>query len=772
VTATTTNLSLGSYSETVSVTSNGGNKSGTVSVKIIESSQTPIITKQPINKSVNIGKSATFVVTATCTNPIGYQWWRVPFVSVAQSKITNISGKIEGANTSQLKIINSRESDNNTQYLCEVWNILDHENLWVNSNSATLTIVQLPKLAISSGNIAHNFGSVEEGNNPSKRSYTFTIKNTGGGTLTGKVNNSSNWLSKSASTFSITQNKTKTITITATTTSLTSGSYSETVSVTSNGGNKSETVLVKIVKNSETPIITQQPNNMSVTKGESAIFSVNASCTNPIGYQWWRSPFVSAAQSKITNISGKIEGANTSQLKILNTTESDNNTNYVCEVWNTLDHENLWVNSNAATLSIVQLPKLEISSGNIAHNFGSVEEGKNPANRTYTFTIKNSGGGTLTGNVSENASWLSRSTSSFSLGTNQIKTITITATTSSLTSGSYSETISVTSNDVNKSGTASVNIAKLPKLEISLGSLTHSFGSVEEGNNLSNRTYTFTIKNSGGGTLTGSVNENASWLSRSTSSFSLIANKIKTITITATTTSLNSGSYSETISVTSNGGNKSGTASVEIIEDPKLDISVGSLTFNFGRIENGTNPNPNKFSFEIKNTGSGSLDGNLSVTGNWLQLSSNTFSILSDRSESFSVSATISNLSSGNYLETITISSNGGTEQGTISCDVVTGIEDLFSETGIPDEYYLSNNFPNPFNPSTKISFGLPEQAAVSLMVYDITGKVVEEFLRNEQLPAGSYSYYFEAKNLSSGIYIYKLQAGEFIETKKLILMK
>ncbi|MCP5064879.1 MAG: T9SS type A sorting domain-containing protein, partial [Ignavibacteriae bacterium] len=93
-------------------------------------------------------------------------------------------------------------------------------------------------------------------------------------------------------------------------------------------------------------------------------------------------------------------------------------------------------------------------------------------------------------------------------------------------------------------------------------------------------------------------------------------------------------------------------------------------------------------------------------------------------------------------------------------------------ESGIPDEYYLSNNFPNPFNPSTKISFGLPEQSTVSLIIYDITGKVVEEFLRNEQLPAGSYSYYFEAKNLASGIYIYRLQAGDFVETKKLIFMK
>ncbi len=99
------------------------------------------------------------------------------------------------------------------------------------------------------------------------------------------------------------------------------------------------------------------------------------------------------------------------------------------------------------------------------------------------------------------------------------------------------------------------------------------------------------------------------------------------------------------------------------------------------------------------------------------------------------------------------------------------GVESTFFST-IPTETFLYNNYPNPFNPSTKISFGLPEQSTVSLIIYDITGKVVEEFLRNEQLPAGSYNYYFKAKNLSSGIYMYRLQADEFVETKKLIFMK
>lgn len=132
------------------------------------------------------------------------------------------------------------------------------------------------------------------------------------------------------------------------------------------------------------------------------------------------------------------------------------------------------------------------------------------------------------------------------------------------------------------------------------------------------------------------------------------------------------------------------------------------------------------------------------------------------------------NKEEGSYTENISITSNGGNEDGEITCIIiVTGIDDLYNVSGIPDEYYLSNNYPNPFNPSTTISFGLPEQSTVSLQIFDITGKVVEQLLQNEYLPAGTYNYSFNAKNLASGIYFYRLHTNNnFVETKKLILMK
>jgi hypothetical protein len=98
-----------------------------------------------------------------------------------------------------------------------------------------------------------------------------------------------------------------------------------------------------------------------------------------------------------------------------------------------------------------------------------------------------------------------------------------------------------------------------------------------------------------------------------------------------------------------------------------------------------------------------------------------------------------------------------------------TGIATIGTE--IPAEYSLSQNYPNPFNPSTAIKFDIAKSGFVKLKVYDISGKVVDELV-NENLNAGTYSYNFLAKNLSSGMYFYTLEANGFKNTKKLMLIK
>ena len=86
-------------------------------------------------------------------------------------------------------------------------------------------------------------------------------------------------------------------------------------------------------------------------------------------------------------------------------------------------------------------------------------------------------------------------------------------------------------------------------------------------------------------------------------------------------------------------------------------------------------------------------------------------------------------------------------------------------------DYFLYQNYPNPFNPSTTINYSIPDISYVTIKVFDVLGNEIETLV-NEEKPAGSYEITWYAENLPSGVYFYRLQAGDFIQTKKMILMK
>ena len=102
---------------------------------------------------------------------------------------------------------------------------------------------------------------------------------------------------------------------------------------------------------------------------------------------------------------------------------------------------------------------------------------------------------------------------------------------------------------------------------------------------------------------------------------------------------------------------------------------------------------------------------------------------------------------------------------------VTSTITSVPTSPGLPEGFVLQQNFPNPFNPSTIIKFSIPTESFTTLKVYDVLGNEIEELV-NEQLPAGNYKFNFIADNLPSGIYFYKIQAGEFVETKKMVLLR
>ena len=89
----------------------------------------------------------------------------------------------------------------------------------------------------------------------------------------------------------------------------------------------------------------------------------------------------------------------------------------------------------------------------------------------------------------------------------------------------------------------------------------------------------------------------------------------------------------------------------------------------------------------------------------------------------------------------------------------------------VPKEFIISQNYPNPFNPKTKITYSVPFDSRVTISVYSITGELVVELL-NDFIQAGSYFIDFDGSNLASGMYIYKMTAGNFSKTNKFMLLK
>lgn len=156
-------------------------------------------------------------------------------------------------------------------------------------------------------------------------------------------------------------------------------------------------------------------------------------------------------------------------------------------------------------------------------------------------------------------------------------------------------------------------------------------------------------------------------------------------------------------------------------------------------------------------------------------------------------------LSSGELTQSAALTYSGGTVAvtftytapssagiDTIWCNAVAGYSNgwnwgtekriiVTNPTGItnnqtPVQFALYQNYPNPFNPSTTISFDVPKTSAVSLTIYDIAGKIVDEM--NGTYAQGNHNYVWNAADMSSGVYYYVLKSNDFISTKKMILVK
>ncbi len=127
------------------------------------------------------------------------------------------------------------------------------------------------------------------------------------------------------------------------------------------------------------------------------------------------------------------------------------------------------------------------------------------------------------------------------------------------------------------------------------------------------------------------------------------------------------------------------------------------------------------------------------------------------------------------YQGTITASNGYFTdtlEANSIATYVSNATSGVKNVPTVPSTFSLAQNYPNPFNPTTRIDFALGNAASVKLSIYNILGQKVATLINNEYRQAGSQSITFDAGKLTSGVYFYKLEAGSFVQTKKMVLMK
>ncbi len=144
-------------------------------------------------------------------------------------------------------------------------------------------------------------------------------------------------------------------------------------------------------------------------------------------------------------------------------------------------------------------------------------------------------------------------------------------------------------------------------------------------------------------------------------------------------------------------------------------------------------------------------------------------------SENTAVYATLTNLLPGTIYHYRVVAVNSiGTTNGTDETFTTSLVDEIDSEQAkfsVPTAYSLSQNYPNPFNPSTVIEFVLPQAGYVELKIYNVLGLEMVTLI-SKMLNQGYHSYQFDAKDLSSGVYYYRLAAGDYREVKKMILLR
>ena len=179
-------------------------------------------------------------------------------------------------------------------------------------------------------------------------------------------------------------------------------------------------------------------------------------------------------------------------------------------------------------------------------------------------------------------------------------------------------------------------------------------------------------------------------------------------------------------------------------------------------------PTADTASLNVSNTGSGTMNWIAISDIFWIKVTSG-----ASGTNNGIIHISYNHNNSVSRVGTITITADGVAGSPKIveirQGEAITYVVNL--NLGIPGAYRFEQNYPNPFNPITKIRYGLPQESNVVINVYNVLGEEVAKLVNNFQY-AGFYEVNFDASNLTSGIYIYRISAGSFIQLRKMLLIK
>jgi formylglycine-generating enzyme len=462
-------------------------------------------------------------------------------------------------------------------------------------------------------------------------SKTFTINNSGAGTLTWQIiNNNGTWISVNPTNGAITT-ETETVTVTVDRTGLSAGNYSGTFWVKSNIDSQLVTINLTVPQG---PTLSVHPKTLDFEANESdKTFSITNTGSGTLTWEV-------SADSGWINVNPK-NGTTTTETDHIGVTIDRTGLtpgHHTGHIFITSDGGSETVTVN---VSVPEEPTFIVNPRAI--DFGTTET-------TKTFTITNPSMPQLNWAIYEDSNWLTVNPTSGST-TTETDQLTVTVDRSDLSPGNYATHISINNNFSLDPAKVSVSMSVPEEPILSVNPTSLDFGDAETSK-------TFTISNTGTGTLTWDITDDSNWITVNPTS-SVSPTETDQITVTVNRAGLSSGDYRGTVSITSNGGDESVTVKMSVSEEPIL--TVYPSTLDFGPTD-ATKP------FVIKNSGNGTLTWEITDDRVWIAVNPTTGSTRNDV-DTIAVTVNRGVISTIRGSGTVTITSNGGTETVTINYD-------------------------------------------------------------------------------------------------------